>query len=337
MKAIDRRDFLAQAAALAGASLLPFATSARAEPPPETKKIRLIRDDSICLAPQFLAAELLRLEGFTDVEYVRQNFEEFPNAAASLAAKKADFAQDAAITYIPVIDAGQPIVLLSGIHVGCWELFGGPRVHTVSDLKGKRVPIAAPGAEEHLVLSSLLAYLGMDPRKDVEFVTIPVFDDQMKAFVTGSVDALFAFPPQPQKLRAAKIGHVIVDATRDRPWAHYFCCMVGANRDFATRNPIATKRALRAILKATDICAQDPQRAARYLVTNKYEPSYETALEVLSNLPYGHWRNFNAEDTLRFHALRLREVGIIKNSPNKIITQGTDWRFLNELKKELKA
>lgn len=81
--------------------------------------------------------------------------------------------------------------------------------------------------------------------------------------------------------------------------------MVGANRDFAMRIPVATKRALRAILKATDICAQDPQRAARYLVTKGYEPSYETALEVLSNLSYGRWRDFNAEDTLRFHALRL--------------------------------
>lgn len=324
MNTVDRRNFLAQSAALAGGSLLPFSNSARAEPPTETKKIRLIIDETICLAPQFLSAELLRLEGFTEVEYVRQNYGEFPNAGSSIAASKADITQDAAISFIPLIDAGQPVVLLSGIHVGCWELFGGPRVDTIRDLRGKRVPIAAQGAEEHLVISSLLAYLGMDPRKDVEFVTIPDFEDQRKAFVAGSVDAIFAFPPQPQKLRAEKIGHVIVDAARDRPWAHYFCCMVGANRDFATRNPVATKRALRAILKATDICAQDPQRAARYLVTKGYEPSYETALEVLSNLSYRRWRDFNAEDTLRFHALRLREVGLIKNASNKIMAQGTD-------------
>ena len=337
MNTIDRRDFLAQSAALVGGSLLPFSTTVRAEPPPEVRKIRLIRDESICLAPQFLSSELLRLEGFTEVEYVRQNYEEFPNPGFSLVANKADMSQDAAISFIPLIDAGKPVVLLSGIHIGCWELFGGVRVRTIGDLKGKRIPIAASGAEEHLVVSSLLAFLGMDPRKDVEFVTIPTFDEQRKAFVAGKVDAIFAFPPQPQKLRAEKIGHVIVDSTRDRPWAHYFCCMVGASRDFATRNPIATKRALRAILKATDICAQDPQRAARYLVAKGYEPSYETALEVLRSLPYGHWRDYNAEDTLRFHALRLREVGLIKNAPNKIITQGTDWRFLNELKKELKA
>jgi NitT/TauT family transport system substrate-binding protein len=103
------------------------------------------------------------------------------------------------------------------------------------------------------------------------------------------------------------------------------------------RNPIATKRTLRAILKAADICAVDPQSAARYLVTKGYEPRYEIGLEVLKSLPYARWRQSNPEDTLRFHALRLHEFGMIKSSPQKLIAQGTDWRFLNELKKELKT
>jgi NitT/TauT family transport system substrate-binding protein len=35
--------------------------------------------------------------------------------------------------------------------------------------------------------------------------------------------------------------------------------------------------------------------------------------------------------------LRLREAGMIKSTPNKIIADGTDWRFLKELKRELKG
>ncbi|MBV8334723.1 MAG: ABC transporter substrate-binding protein, partial [Alphaproteobacteria bacterium] len=42
-------------------------------------------------------------------------------------------------------------------------------------------------------------------------------------------------------------------------------------------------------------------------------------------------------DTIRWYALRLRETGFVKSSPQKIIADGTDWRFLNELKRELKA
>ena len=333
----SRREFLAGTSIIGAATLLGIPRTAAAEPPPEIKRIRLIADEAICLAPQFLAEELLRLEGFAEIDYVRMNYEEYANSGSVVAAGKADITQDAAISFVTGIDAGQPVVVLSGVHVGCWELFGGPRVRTIRDLKGKRVPIAATGAEEHLLISSMLAYLGMDPRRDVEFLTIPLFDDQVKAFVSGDVDAMFAFPPQPQRLRAEKIGHVIVDAARDRPWTHYFCCVVGANRDFATRNPIATKRALRAILKAADICAQDPERAARYMLKKGYEANYDFALEVVKEVSYNAWRTFNPEDTLRFHALRLHEVGMIKSGPQQIITQGTDWRFLNELKKELKA
>jgi len=57
----------------------------------------------------------------------------------------------------------------------------------------------------------------------------------------------------------------------------------------------------------------------------------------LSSLPYNRWHEGNPEDSLRFHALRLHEVGMIKSNPQKIIAQGTDWRFLNDLRKELKA
>jgi NitT/TauT family transport system substrate-binding protein len=100
---------------------------------------------------------------------------------------------------------------------------------------------------------------------------------------------------------------------------------------------VATKRALRALLKAADVCAQDPQRAARYLVERGYTPRYDTALEVVKELPYRSWREYEAEDTIRFHALRLHEVGMIKTTPLKLIAQGTDWRFLDELKRELKV
>jgi NitT/TauT family transport system substrate-binding protein len=90
-------------------------------------------------------------------------------------------------------------------------------------------------------------------------------------------------------------------------------------------------------LKAADICAREPERVARYLAAKGYEPRYEIGLEVLKSLPYARWRQSSPQDTLRFHALRLHEVGLIKSSPEKLIAQAADWRFLNELKKELKA
>jgi len=159
----------------------------------------------------------------------------------------------------------------------------------------------------------------------------------MQHFADGKADAFLAFAPQPQELRIKKVGRVILDITKDRPWSQYFCCMVSARREFAQNYPVATKRALRAFLKAADICAQEPERVARYLVAKGHEKRYEIGLEVLKGLPYARWRQSSPEDTLRFHALRLHEAGLIKSSPQKLIAQGTDWRFLNELKNELKG
>jgi NitT/TauT family transport system substrate-binding protein len=185
-------------------------------------------------------------------------------------------------------------------------------------------------------LASMMAYVGLDHRKDVKWATQPSAE-AMQLFAEGKIDGFLGFPPEPQELRAKKIGHVLVNTMMDRPWSQYFCCLVEAKREFVRKNPVATKRALRAILKAADVTARDPERVARFLVDRGYVKRYDYTLEALKQIPYNKWREYNPEDTVRFYALRLQEVGLIKNNPQKIIATGTDWRLLNELKKEMKA
>ena len=326
MDRVDRRDFLARSAALAGMSLLPYTDSARAEPPPETTKIRLVHGPWLCYAPQYLAEEFLRMEGFTEVEYPKVEI----NIPATLI-KVADFAIVGAPGLVPVIDSGMPVATLAGLHIGCWELFGNERIQAIRDLRGKSVAVAAMGGADQVWIASMLAYVGINPLREVNWVPTGRIAESLRLFVEGKVDAFLGFPPQPQEMRARKIGHVIVNTTLDRPWSQYFCCMIVARRDFVAQYPAATKRVLRAFLKAADICAQEPERAARFLTDKGYEPRYEIGLEVLKSLPYDQWRTADPTDTLRFHALRLHEVGMIKSTPQKIIAQGTDWRFLNEL------
>jgi NitT/TauT family transport system substrate-binding protein len=178
--------------------------------------------------------------------------------------------------------------------------------------------------------------VGLDPRKDINWVThLPA--EAMQLLAEGKIDAFLGSPPEQQEFRAKHIGHVMVNGTLDRPWSQYFCCMVVGNGDFVQKHPVATKRALRAILKAADVCTREPERAARLLVDKGYTKNYDYALQALKEIPYGNWREHNPEDTVRFYALRLHEAGMIKSSPQKIIAEGTDWRFLNEIKKEMKG
>ena len=332
----SRRSFLANTSALGAGSFFGLLRTAAAEPLPETTKIRLVKTPVICLAPLYLAEELLRLEGFSEVEYVDQDSSTVWSTDL-LVANRADIAPDAPPSFIPAVDAGQPVVVLAGLHGGCYELFANEPVRALRDLKGRRVVVRLVRSTEYYYVASMMAYVGMDPRRDINWVVAPTFDDTMRYFVDGKADAFIAFPPQPQQMRAKRIGRMIVDTARDRPWDQYFCCMIAARREFVTRYPVAAKRAVRAILKATDICAREPERAARSIVAKGYESSYEVALEVVESLPYNRWRTYDLGDSLRFYALRLQEAGMIKSTPQKIIAQGTDVRFLNELKKELKA
>jgi len=331
----SRRALLLRSAALGAAGLLGLGyRPAAAEPPPETTRIRLAHTPYICAAPQYLAEEFLRLEGFTQWEYLAVGTREGINAVAE---GRVDIAMWSTPELVFHLDSGQPLVALAGVHGGCYELFGGERVRAVRDLKGKTAAIHYFGSGDHVLLSTMLAYVGINPRTEVNWITGRELRNAMDLFSDGKADAFVGFAQEPPELRLKKIGHVIINTAQDRPWSQYFCCMVIANRDFVERNPVATKRAPRAILKGVDICATDPQRAARFLVEKLYETRYPIGLEVMKSAQYSRWREANPEDTLRFYALRLHEVGMIKTTPQKLIAQGTDWRFLNELRKELKA
>jgi len=328
-----RRDFLGSLALAGTGSLLGVPSEgASADPPLETTKIRLPRYgvDVACVAPQWIAEELLRAEGFTEVQYVMT-----VGSAEAIAEARLDLMLSETPALILLLDGGKPVVTLAGVHGGCYELLGTDRVRTVSDLKGKRVAVRNPGRQAFV--ASMASYVGLDPRTDVTFVMPTQGPEAMQMFVDGKVDAFLGFPPEPQELRAKKIGHVVVSTAVDRPWSQYFCCMAVGNREFVRQHPVAVKRALRAIVKATDICAAEPERVARLLVDRGYVKNYDYALQALREIPYRRWREYDSPDTIRFYALRMHEAGMVKSSPQRIIAQGTDWRFLNELKKELKG
>jgi NitT/TauT family transport system substrate-binding protein len=333
----SRREFLRDVSVAGAAALFGFSTDAfAAEPAPETTKLRLIRSAPVCTAPQYIAEELLRGEGFSDIQEIRKEGGGIPARIQALGAGEGDILSTYIGPLLARIDTGDPIVILSGLHVGCLQLFATERIRTIRDLKGKTVAINETGSAGHYFLASLASYVGLNPAKDIHWVTHSSVE-AIRLLAEGKIDAYQALPPDPLELRAKRIGHVVVNSALDRPWSQYFCCMVAANREFVRKNPAATKRALRAIMKTVDICALEPERSTRFLMDKGYTKNYDYALGTLKEIPYGRWREFDPEDTVRFYSLRLNEIGMIKSSPQKIIAQGTDWRFLKELKKELKG
>jgi NitT/TauT family transport system substrate-binding protein len=329
MVMIARRRFMSALVAAGAAGVIAPPRVRAAAEPLETTTIRLGKLPASCDAPIYAAADLLRAEGFTDVRFIGTA----PGAARieALGRGEFDFTMSSVLTQINALDTGAPITVVAGLHAGCYELFARAGVRGITDLKGKRVGLASINPA---LLIMMAASVGLD-RKDIDWVTDPALRP-LDLFADGKIDAFLGFPPEPQELHARHAGHVIVNTALDHPWSQYFCCMLVGNREFVHKNPVATKRVVRAILKATDLCDSNPEHVARAIADRGFTDRYDPLLQTLKDNPY-KWREYDAEDTLRFYALRLQEVGLIKSSPQKIIAEGTDWRFLDELKRELKA
>ena len=320
MAMIARRRFISGLAAAGAAGVIATSPVRAAEAPLEKTTVRLAYIPAACDAPVHAAADLLHAEGFTGVRFVTAP----PGRARieALGRGEFDFTMSFAVTQISALDADVPITIVAGLHAGCFELFASAGVRGITDLKGKRVGLASsPPA----LLIMMAASVGLD-RNDINWVTDPALRP-LDLFADGKIDGFLGFPPEPQELRARHAGRVIVNTALDRPWSQYFCCMLVGNREFVHKNPVATKRVVRAILKTTDLCDSEPERVVRAIVDRGFADRYDPLLQTLKDNPY-KWREYDAEDTVRFYTLRLHEVGLIKSSPQKI-ADGTDWRFLN--------
>ena len=114
-----------------------------------------------------------------------------------------------------------------------------------------------------LLLNVMAAQVGLDPEKRLFTGSRP--NRQAARAVRRRQDRRLPRVSRrsPRNCAPVMIGHVIVNSTVDRPWSQYFCCMLAGNREFVRKHPVATKRVVRAILKATDLCANEPARVAR--------------------------------------------------------------------------
>lgn len=354
---VTRRELLLRTlgtgAALAGGSLIaacgpqgPVVAPAGATlPPPETTAVRFVLP-AACDPPSALAKELLLEEGFTDIRYVRVS----NTTTEWLTSGVADFATGYGNLIAAQVDAGLPILALAGMHPGCFELFATPGISTIRDLRGKTIAVNAKNASDQFYgfFSILLAYVGVDPRTEVNFIEIgPDLNALRDAFVDGRSQAFIApaaFGPNLRR-NPKNPGKVILDTTMDKPWSQYYCCQLVADRDWARRYPIATKRVTRALMRACDEVTKDKARAAREYVARfpatvsptEAQIANELSItnEVIRDLSYD-WRELDPEETLRFFALRLADAKLIKSTPQQVIAQGSDFAFMRQLRKELK-
>lgn len=305
------------------------------EAPPETTSIGLFSVPNVqCFAALYTAEPFLREEGFTDIRYPKYAPKDF---LAAMKAGQIDFGMGYAAAWIPMIETGSPLVMLGGVHVGCWQIFGTGDIKTLRDLKGKTVSIISPQFTDGLFMAMTLNDVGLDINKDVKVVNyLPA--ENARILSSGEVDAVVAFPPITKDLRVKGIGRVVLNSMVDPPWSNYYCCTAVTTREWMEKHPVATKRALRAIVKGANVIAKDPEGSARFMVDRGYSENFDYTCDILKEIPYTNiWRDFDAVDSVRFYALRMKQAGLIKSTPEEILERGTDFRYLTQLRKELQS
>jgi NitT/TauT family transport system substrate-binding protein len=311
------------------------------EPPPETTRIRVPRTFFACNVPFLFVDEFLRDEGFTDVELVTAPLH------YGFFEQMAEGVMDLGFLFVPettyAIDQGLPLVMLGPANAGCTQIWAADEVRDLSDLRGRRLaigPIPYEHPAHYSFVSSILQWVGISAGGDVELKTLHRSVTQKQPYgilsaLQGHVDALWTWSPTSMSLADANAGHKIFDSFEDDPWRQYMCCTIISRRQFVEEYPVATRRALRAILKAMDLCQQEPGAAIERALGKGWIDQEAVAQRSFEQIRFDTWRSFDPEDSVLFYALRLHEAGLINSTPEEIIAKGTDWSFFNELKQEL--
>src|SRR5712691_10860780 len=159
----SRRRFLATLSSVSVAGLFGVPNSLAQEAPPETTTLRLIQLPTICQAAQFMAEPFFRREGFTDIQYIKKPGTKSRETA--VASGEVDIDMHFNVRLILRAEAGDPIVMLAGGHLGCFELFGTDRVRAIRYLKGKTVAVPDLESSQHAFIATMAAHVGLNPRK----------------------------------------------------------------------------------------------------------------------------------------------------------------------------
>src|SRR5687767_9957115 len=118
----SRRDFLTGLSMAGAAAALGGSASLADEGPPETSAVLIGGDPpGICIAPQYIVDDLLRLEGFTEIRHLAAPGS-FP-LLEMIGKGEANFGIVFVLNSIVDTEGGNPFTLVAGIHPGCFELF----------------------------------------------------------------------------------------------------------------------------------------------------------------------------------------------------------------------
>ena len=222
-----------------------------------------------CEAPLFVARDkgFFKDEGL-DPQFTKYDWATYRDA---IALGKIDITHHLTMFLLKPIEQGADLKITAGVHRGCLRVQTsiGSSIHSIADLKGKRIGVPGLGTPPFVFATRVLANNGLDPTKDVTWRVYPASDLGL-ALDKGEVDAVGTGEPIGTLLESqGKVRDVFANATTP-PYNEEYCCVVVCNGKFVREHPDLAAAATRAILKAAKWVQANPVLAAHISVDGKF-------------------------------------------------------------------
>ena len=267
---MQRRDFLKTSAALAGAATLPVAMSARAQTPEVIRVGHLV---GICMSPLFYADAM----GYFKAEGLNVELKHMPNPGDGFAALTSGATNIAHMPFtnaIVAVNNGAPVKIIAGSGAGGIYLIaqGSSGIKSMADLKqakGKGLKIGTMRLNTfELTTYRALVNNGLS-YDDFQMVWFNDVLSMAAAFESKAVDLVTHVEPFSTRL-VDKLGGVPIASNQDVWGKDGPDCVTNARNDFVAKYPEATKKYIRALLKADAAIKADMANAVEVLDKGKY-------------------------------------------------------------------
>ncbi len=307
-----RRRFFRTAALAGAAAALPLSPAAAEEPGLETTSIKLAKTPAICTMPQMITRQLLEAEGFVDIRYV----DVAPvKGTEPLARGDVDLLVHYASNFVIDLAKGETSTVLAGVHVGCFVLFGNERVRRIADLKGKTVGVQGFG----ISWASVAEPDGRRGRARPQ-------EGHPVARCSGGQAEGSVHRRQDRRLSRLSAGAAGVARPAYRPRHPRYAQSTGHGRNIFAACSAAIGNSCGGIRSRPNArCVRSSRRRIsarpirrwqrRDLVAGGFTDRYDYALQTLKDVSYDQWREYDAEDTIRFYALRMHDAGFDQIEP----------------------
>ncbi|MFH1935906.1 MAG: ABC transporter substrate-binding protein [Pseudomonadota bacterium] len=263
----------------------------------------------------------------------------------ALLAGDADFIAVSYGSMMKINQRGKKIHSVCNITRNClFHLVAQSDIKSINDLKGKRIGVPKVGEEVTAVIRAALNRKGLDPDKDVKWVSVGIQATMIAAMKRGDIDAVGAVGEwRDHLLRAVPGTHVIIDYSNKSHLMEYLgattypLAHVQMTAEFIKKYPETVQRAVNAVMKSLHFINTHTPNECIDVVKDKYwaDADRDVLVKYLTEIkdafsPDGITKKSGYDVVVKVNS----EAGLLKK-PAPVFEKITDLGFVKKSNKTL--